>query len=91
MNHPYLKECVIFTRSLSWGPYIRNTYDSTAKPRIFKELYDRQLDNVDPSADEHNIIMLGSDFSENDELSGYMEGGVRIANRKVNKCILPKL
>ena len=60
-------------------------------PRVYKELYERNLDNVDPSADEHNIIMLGSDFSECEEIAGYMEGAVRIANRKVNKCILPKL
>jgi len=39
---------------------------------VYRELYERNLDNVDPSADENNIIMLGSDFCENDELSGYM-------------------
>ena len=29
--------------------------------------------------------MLGSDFEEVEEQSGYMEGGIRIANRKINK------
>ena len=37
------------------------------------------------------MIMLGADFTEDDDMPGYMEGAVRIANRKVNKCILPKL
>ena len=91
VDHPCLKECVIFTRSLSWIPYIRNSFDSTTMPLVHKELYERNLDDIDPSEDEHNIIMLGSDFSENHEIASYMEGAVRIANRKVNKCILPKL
>jgi hypothetical protein len=92
VKHPYLERCAIFTRSMSWDPYIRDSYDSTAAPKIFQELYLRGLDYQDPeTCDEPNIIMLGSDFSEEEDQPGYMEGAVRIANRKVNQCLLPKL
>ena len=47
-GHPHLKECEIFTRSLSWDPYIRDTFDSTAAPGKIKELYHRGLFNEDP-------------------------------------------
>ena len=36
VGHPQLKECEIFTRSLSWNPYIRDTFDSTAAPGKIK-------------------------------------------------------
>ena len=35
--------------------------------------------------------MLGADFSLEEDMFGYMEGAVNIANRKVNKCLRPKL
>lgn len=47
-NHPSIQECAIFTRSLSWDPYIRDTYDSTLAPGIMKELYKRGLERVNP-------------------------------------------
>ena len=92
INHPSIKECAVFTRCLSWNSYIRDSFDSTLAPEKYKELYYMGVDHLDPeSSDEHNMIMLGADFTEDDDMPGYMEGAVRIANRKVNKCILPKL
>ena len=39
VSHPHLKQCVVFTRSLSWNPYIRDTYDSTAVPGVWKKVH----------------------------------------------------
>ena len=35
--------------------------------------------------------MLGADFAIEEDAPGYMEGAVNVANRKINKCLRPKL
>lgn len=47
-GHEYLKLCAIFTRSLSWSLYIRNTYDSTTAPGVYQQLHQKRLDYPDP-------------------------------------------
>ena len=90
-GHQYIQKCMIFTRSLSYIPYIRDTYDSTTAPTVMKKLFDKNIDHLDPyDCDQPNLIILGSDFSEDEDGCGDMEGAVSIANRKINKKMLKK-
>ena len=51
-KHPHLQECEIFTRSLSWSPYIRNTYDSTANAEGFRLLAEKGIDYLSPETED---------------------------------------
>jgi hypothetical protein len=48
IEHPCLDKCVIFTRSLSDSPFIRDTYDSTTAPSVFLSLHKKNMDHLDP-------------------------------------------
>lgn len=81
-SSPHLKEVAIFHRSLSASPYIKSTYQSvTATSTHFKISQTNEELPEGPEGDEKNVIVLGSDFS--DEFNGYMEGAVRLARRKI--------
>jgi len=61
----------IFWKSLSANPYIKSTYDATTGPGVYKSIFEKNLDfNEAHQGQEENMIILGSDFS--DEFCGYM-------------------
>lgn len=82
INSPHLKEVAIFHRSLSASPYIKSTYQSiTATSTNYKISQVNEDLPEGPYGDEKNVIVLGSDFS--DEFNGYMEGAIRITRCKI--------
>lgn len=88
-NHEMLREVAIFTRCLADKPYIKSTYQASTAANTYKQVNALKEDyNKARLSDEKNVILLGSDFSE--EFSGYIEGAVRIANTKVNRLLTPR-
>lgn len=87
-SRPELQEVAIFTGTLSTDPYIRSTYQASTRIETFKKIHALGEDfNEARYRDEKNLVLLGSDFSE--EFEGYMEGAIRIANKKVRRLLLP--
>lgn len=68
-DSPHLKEVAIFAKSLSDYPYIKSTYQSVTATNAAYEI-NKLGEDKKPEEDEHNVIVLGSDFS--DEFCGYM-------------------
>jgi hypothetical protein len=82
IDSPFLREVAIFHRSLSASPYIKSTYQSVTAKSTHFQIHQTGEDLPEGAeGDEPNLIVLGSDFS--DEFNGYMEGGVRLARRKI--------
>jgi len=70
-DSPHLQQVAIFSRSLSASPYIKSTYQSvTATSTYYKISKTEEHLPHGPEGDEPNVVVLGSDFSE--EFNGYM-------------------
>lgn len=70
-NSPHLKEVAIFHRSLSASPYIKSTYQSVTATSTYHKISKTGENLPDgPEGDEPNVVVLGSDFS--DQFNGYM-------------------
>lgn len=71
VNHELLQEVAIFTRCLADNPHIRSTYQASTAINTYRRVNALKEDyNKARGSDEKNVLILGSDFSE--EFGGYM-------------------
>lgn len=64
-----MKEVAIFVKSMSESPYIKSTYNSFSAISTASKI-NKLEERVNPRGDELNLVVLGSDFS--DEFNGYI-------------------
>lgn len=82
-NHRDLDNVAIFWKTLSDSPYIQATYQSLTSISLIDKINKKGLSFNSIWRNEENMIVIGSDFSE--QFNGYMEGGIRIARKKIHK------